>query len=287
MPALQEAVPGNRRSIQPSYGRGAGITPPRRQARRHANPWPTRSRPTLYFRRPRPPAPTPHPAMPPTPPARRLTLTPLALAATLLLTPALPSCQSAYYATMEKFGVHKRDILVDRVEEGRDAQMEAKTEIVSALDAFKAVTSFQGGELEAVYERLSDRYESSADAVDEVKKRIASIDDVAAALFKEWTAEIDGMQDPELKRQSRDMLDDTKSRCAKVTAAMKAAEAKMEPVLTRLKDHVTFLKHNLNAKAIASLQKNLFTIETDVSALVADMEKSIAEAESFISSMKE
>lgn len=223
--------------------------------------------------------------------SRRVVLAPLALTAplcaALLLPAALGSCQSAYYATMEKFGVHKRDILVDRVEEGRDAQKEAKTEIVSALEAFKAVTNFDGGELEKVYERLSDRYESSAEAVGEVRERIAKIEDVAAALFKEWASEIEGMQDPELKRQSREMLVDTKERCAKVTGAMKAAESKMEPVLTRLKDHVTFLKHNLNAKAVASLQKNLFTIETDVSALVADMEKSIAEAESFIASMKE
>ncbi|MEN8232871.1 MAG: DUF2959 family protein, partial [Thermodesulfobacteriota bacterium] len=35
-------------------------------------------------------------------------------------------CQKAYYNTMEKFGVHKRDIMVDRVEEARDSQEEAK-----------------------------------------------------------------------------------------------------------------------------------------------------------------
>ena len=208
-------------------------------------------------------------------------------AALVALVPALPACQSAYYATMEKFGVHKREILVDRVEEGRDSQQEAKKEIVDALEAFKAVAGFEGGELETVYERLKDRYESSDDAVADVRKRISSIEDVAAALFKEWSGEIKGMQDAELKRSSQEMLDDTKARCAKLVGAMKAAESKMEPVLVKLKDHVTFLKHNLNARAVASLQKNLVTIETDVSALVADMEKSIAEADSFIQAMKE
>jgi len=188
---------------------------------------------------------------------------------------------------MEKFGVHKRDILVDRVEEGRDSQQEAKKEIVDALQAFKAVAGFEGGELESVYGKLKDRYEASDEAVSEVKERIGAIEDVSEALFKEWAGEIDGMQDAELKRSSREMLDDTKVRAAKLIGAMKAAEGKMEPVLTKLKDHVTFLKHNLNAKAVASLQKNLATIETDVGALVADMEKSIAEADAFIQAMKE
>jgi hypothetical protein len=32
------------------------------------------------------------------------------------------SCSTAYYGTMEKVGIHKRDILVDRVADARDAQ---------------------------------------------------------------------------------------------------------------------------------------------------------------------
>lgn len=210
---------------------------------------------------------------------------PRSLLPLLLLATGALACKSAYYATMEKFGVHKREILVDRVEEGRDAQQEAKKEIVDALQAFKAVAGFEGGELEKVYDRLKDKYESSADAVEEVQGRIGKIEEVASDLFEEWAGEIRGMKDPELKQSSQSMLDDTKNRCGRLVSAMKAAESRMEPVLEKLKDHVTFLKHNLNARAVASLQKNLVTIETDVSALVADMEKSIAEADSFIAAM--
>jgi len=213
----------------------------------------------------------------------RVTVPSLSLVAGIVL--AVSACQGAYYSTMEKFGVHKRDILVDRVEEGRDSQQEAKEEIVDALEAFKAVAGFEGGDLEKVYDKLSDEYESSADAVDEVKERIDKIEDVSKALFEEWDGEIDEMQDKELKRSSREMLDDTRARYSKLITAMRNAESKMEPVLVKLKDHVTFLKHNLNARAVASLQKNLVTIETDVSALIADMEKSIAEADAFIAAM--
>ena len=207
------------------------------------------------------------------------------LCASLVLTALLGACQGAYYSAMEKLGVPKREILVDRVEEGRDAQKDAKKEIVDALEAFKAVAGFEGGELEDVYDDLKDEYESSADAVEEVETRIAKIEDVASALFEEWSAEIDDMEDRALKKSSQNMLDDTRARYDRLIKAMKAAESKMQPVLTKLKDHVTYLKHNLNARAIASLQQNLVTIEGDVSALVRDMEKSIAEADAFIESM--
>ncbi len=47
-----------------------------------------------------------------------------------------------------------------------------------------------------------------------------------------------------------------------------------------------FLKHNLNAQAVASLQSTAAGIETDVQALIKDMEASINEANEFIAQMK-
>ena len=47
-----------------------------------------------------------------------------------------------------------------------------------------------------------------------------------------------------------------------------------------------FLKHNLNARAIASLKSELGSIESDVSALIASMEESINEANTFIHTME-
>jgi cell fate (sporulation/competence/biofilm development) regulator YmcA (YheA/YmcA/DUF963 family) len=63
---------------------------------------------------------------------------------------------------------------------------------------------------------------------------------------------------------------------------MERARDKIDPVLSALKDQVLFLKHNLNARAIASLQGELGAIESEVAVLVRDMETSIAEANSFI-----
>lgn len=56
----------------------------------------------------------------------------------------------------------------------------------------------------------------------------------------------------------------------------------MTPVLDTMRDQVTFLKHNLNARAVSAMRTNLTGIEGDVSRLVKDMERSIAEADAFI-----
>jgi DUF1680 family protein len=106
---------------------------------------------------------------------------------------SLLGCESTYYKTMETVGYHKRDIMVDRVQEARDAQL---------------------------------------------------------------------------------------------IGAMKRAERKIDPVLAAFRDQVLYLKHNLNAQAIASLQSELASIETDVAKLIKEMEASIKEADGFISSME-
>ena len=66
---------------------------------------------------------------------------------------------------------------------------------------------------------------------------------------------------------------------------MKRAEAKIEPVLSAFRDQVLFLKHNLNAQAIASLQDELASVKADIASLIKEMEVSIAEADEFIKAM--
>lgn len=50
-------------------------------------------------------------------------------------------------------------------------------------------------------------------------------------------------------------------------------------------DQVLFLKHNLNARAIASLKGNVASIESDIAVLIREMEASIREANRFIDAM--
>ena len=200
--------------------------------------------------------------------------------ATLLL-----GCQTAYYSTMEKFGVHKRDILVDRVEEARDAQEGAKEQFKSALERFSSVLGFKGGDLQEKYDQLNAEFERSESRAEEVSERIAAVEDVSEALFDEWEDELEQYTNASLRRSSQRQLTDTKRQYAQLIAAMERAEEKIKPVLNAFRDQVLYLKHNLNARAIASLKGELASVESNVAALIRDMERSIREADRFIQSM--
>jgi hypothetical protein len=199
---------------------------------------------------------------------------------------SMAGCQSAYYSMWEKLGYHKRDILVERVGKARDGQEAAKAQFQTTLEKFKSVTGFSGGDLEAKYNELSAQYDVCEKRADAVTGQIDSVDSVAQALFKEWGDELSQYQSPELKAKSAAELEATKARYNQLLAAMRAAESKMKPVLAAFHDQVLFLKHNLNAQAIASLEGTKVSLQADVDKLIADMQKSIDESNKFISAMK-
>jgi len=203
-----------------------------------------------------------------------------------LLVVALGGCQSAYYGAMEKVGVHKRDIMVDRVESAQEAQTDAKEQFESALAQFRSIIQIKDQDLATRYDSLNDEYEDSKAAAKAVTERIDAVEDVSEALFDEWEDEIELYSSANLKRQSAAKLSQTRRQYQGLIRAMRSAEARMEPVLQAFQDQVLFLKHNLNARAIDSLQGELGSIETDVAQLIREMERSIAESDAFISSLK-
>jgi len=204
-------------------------------------------------------------------------------AAALLAT--LCGCSTIYYGTLEKFGQEKRDILVKRVGKARDAQQETQTTFKDALEQFGATVTYAGGDLQKQYDQLSAELARCESRAADVHARIGDVERVARDLFREWAAETKQYQNAQYRRDSEAKLRDTQRNCDRMLAAMRNAESKIEPVLAVFRDQVLYLKHNLNAKALAALQDESARIEMDVNALIQDLSASIAEADRFIKTM--
>ncbi len=209
-------------------------------------------------------------------------------ARTALITALLftAGCSSTYYNTLEKFGYAKREVLVDRVEKAQKSQTEAKDQFASALDRFLAVTKADGGELQRKYDALNTDFKRSETRATEVRDRIASVEDVAEALFSEWKQELKQYSNATLRSESQRQLDVTRRNYDNLLRLMHRASERMDPVLNTFRDQVLYLKHNLNAQAIASLDTTHRELQADISRLIADMETSIRESESFIKTLQ-
>jgi hypothetical protein len=206
----------------------------------------------------------------------------LIVAATLLT-----GCDGAYYAAAEQLGYAKRDILADRVEEARDSQEEAKQEITDALTAFGSVVSYDGGELEAQYRFLATKLQSGEQAAESVGARVRDVENVALALFEEWQGELAEYSNPALRAKSEEQLATTFGRYEEMMVAMKRAESRMDPALQPLRDQVLFLKHNLNARAVAGVQNEIVLVDAQVEELIADLDAAIEAANRFIAALEQ
>lgn len=195
------------------------------------------------------------------------------------------SCSDTYYSAMESVGIHKRDILTDRIENARDAQQEAKEQFHSALDRFSKELNFYGGDLEDTYNALNDEFELSKKRAETVHDRIDAVENVAEALFEEWQEELNNYTNKKLRAQSATQLKTTQQRYQQMLKSMHTAEKRIEPVLNTFQDQVLYLKHNLNARAINSLKGEFGELQKDINVLLRDMDKSIDQANQFIDSL--
>ncbi|WP_333608049.1 DUF2959 domain-containing protein [Arsukibacterium sp.] len=199
----------------------------------------------------------------------------------------LTACQSAYYSAMEKVGVHKRDILVERVEKAQQSQQEAQQQFKSALAQFSSLLKFDGGDLQRMYEATDSEFQACGKAAAKVSERINSIEAVAEALFDEWQDELELYSNDSLKRDSATKLAATKRQYNSLLKTMRRAEQSMQPVLSSLQDNTLYLKHNLNASAIGTLKSEFNSIQNDINKLIADMNTAIKQSEQFVATLKQ
>ena len=195
-------------------------------------------------------------------------------------------CRNVYYSAWEKFGVYKRDLLKKRVQSARDEEKAAAEQFKDALTRIKEMYGFQGGALEKTYNTLKAEYDRSVERADAVHKRVKDVETVAEDLFNEWENEIKEISSSNLREDSRDKLRETRRRYEELHEALKRAEKSMDPVLTRLHDQVLYLKHNLNAAAIASLKGETTNIQAEISRLIEDMNRAISQADTFIKTLQ-
>jgi hypothetical protein len=193
--------------------------------------------------------------------------------------------RTLYYATRESIGEHKREIVVYQVEQACASLQETRDEFEDALERFKYLVCVNETGLEHTYNLLNRQYYFCRSKSDAVSNRIRAIQEVSGALFVEWESELNEYTNRALRNNSKQKLKAARQNYARLIKAMQGAESKIQPVLAAFKDQVLYLKHNLNARAIAALQHEFIEISIDISQLIHAMEQTIAEANMFVSAL--
>ncbi|MGJ0430531.1 DUF2959 domain-containing protein [Methylobacter sp.] len=195
--------------------------------------------------------------------------------------------RNVYYNARESIGDHKRTIVVSQVEQACVSLQDTRDEFQDALERFKSLVSVSETSLDHKYNLLNRQYQFCRAKSEAVSDRIRAIEDVSEALFIEWERELDEYTNRSLRNLSRQQLKAARQNYGRLIKSMRRAEGKIQPVLLAFKDQVLYLKHNLNAQAIAALRHEFIEIGIDISQLIHAMEQTIAEANQFVSTLVE
>ncbi|MBL8012493.1 MAG: DUF2959 family protein [Candidatus Omnitrophica bacterium] len=195
-------------------------------------------------------------------------------------------CQSLYNTTLEKvFGMEKRQIFKNAIEDVSANQKKAQETFKDSVTRLKELYNFNGGNLEAMYNRLKSAHDGAKAQADKVHERINNMEGLAKSMFAEWDKEIRQFSNPAFAEDSHRQWTETKAKYALLSQSVKESEATMKPVLKQLNDHVLYLKHNLNASSIGTLKSESVSIQQDIEGLIQKMDGSIQEADSFIKTL--
>jgi phage-related tail protein len=197
----------------------------------------------------------------------------------------LKKLRTVYFRARESIGEHKREIVIYQVEQACVSLKETRDEFEDALERFKILVCINETGLEHKYNQLNRQYQFCRSKSAAVSTKISAIQEVSEALFVEWEAELNEYTNRTLRNSSKQQLKAARQNYARLIKAMQRAESKIQPVLAAFKDQVLYLKHNLNARAIAALQHELIEISIDISQLIQAMEQTIAEASHFVSAL--
>lgn len=162
---------------------------------------------------------------------------------------------------------------------------ETKAAIQKSVDAYNLVIAPGTTNRKSAYSKLQKEMESTEKKRGEVPKRIDEANAEADTLFKSWSASTAGISDADLRTKSEKRLADAKARYGDIQTANKKAGELYTAFMKTLQDHVTFLGHDLNDSAVASLKPEAEKVNAQAKELYAAIDQATTAANTNIAAL--
>lgn len=151
-----------------------------------------------------------------------------------------------------------------------------------ALDAFRRVVTFDGGDIETRYRAVQQSYEQGKIKAESANHLIKRIDDSAKQVLAEWESELKNYSDEVRRKDSKARLDAARKDHEKTIVDLREAQAAMQPVLEQMRDLTLYLRHRLNEVALRGVPALADEIDDDVEQYLESLNKSIDRANGFL-----
>jgi len=183
-------------------------------------------------------------------------------------------------------GVKQIERLVKASGSTVQAISETKLQLQKTLDAYNALMADDAKDRKKLYKDLQKEMEATDKRRARIDEESTKMKTEADALFKQWADSTAAIENADLRARSEERLNATKASYAEIeTVGQRAAEL-YGPFMKDLQDQVTFLGHDLNPSAVASLKPEAKKINEQAGELMRRIDDTISTANHKIGALR-
>jgi len=206
------------------------------------------------------------------------------LLAVLALVAALALASAAGAQSNE--GVKQIERLVKASGNTVKAIGETKVQLMKTMDVYNGLMADDAKDRKKLYSSLQKEMETTDKRRAKIGEEAAGMKAEADTLFKQWADSTAAIENPDLRQRSQERLNATKASYAEIEAVGQKAADLYGPFMKDLQDQITFLGHDLNPAAVASLKPEAAKLNEQAEKLVKSIDDTIATANQRIGALR-
>jgi len=173
-------------------------------------------------------------------------------------------------------GVKQVEALVKKAGVTVQTIAETKVQLVKTMDVYNALLAEDAKDRKGQYKKLQKEMEATEKRRADIELRAQEMSGEAEALFKSWGDAAAAIESADLRKRSEERLQKTRASYAEVGSVGDKATELYGPVMKTLRDHVTYLGHDLNAEAVATLKPDAAKLNEKAQELVKRIDDTIS-----------
>src|SRR5262245_37917220 len=184
-------------------------------------------------------------------------------------------------------GVKQAEALVKKGEETVKSIHDGRLQLEKTLTTYNSIIEGKALDTKSSYKDLEKAVKECGSKAQDVTKQKELMEVEAEKLYTSWAASLAAINNPDLRKRSKERLAQTKERMAKVAGAGQSARGLYDSFLTDLKDQITYLGHDLNPSAVASLKGDAVKLNDKAKVLFQKIDGTVASANTSLDALRQ
>jgi hypothetical protein len=163
---------------------------------------------------------------------------------------------------------------------------ESRAQLQKTVATYNSITEMTAKDLKSAYKDLNKDVADSEKKVADGRPKVDEMNTEAEGYFAAWKASASAISDAGLRKRSEERMADARARFDTIAVAGQDARQSFDALMKDVKDQSTFLGHDLNASAIATLKPDAARFNARAATVFTKTDGVTRMFEEYIASMK-